>query len=526
MTDETRDLLARALAGDLSPEESDRLLEICRRDDEVRREFGRLAITERLLRATYAETDPETAALEVRQRISPPIPFQTERVVDQIARDSWWAKARPRLAWAASIALLLGSATWATMRYRNVATIVRSESATWSGAVQEIGHGFRQGQSVSLQRGLVELKFSHGANVVVEGPAEFEIRSNTEAFLHRGRVVARVPEKARGFVIDSPQGRLVDLGTEFGVAVSDTGETEVHVLDGRVDAELPGRTKPVELRAAEALRVASTGTTWIAADETRFVTEMPPPAEDAPGFIHWSFDEGEGVLAKNAGRGLADEEAHLTLKSFFGEGAVPMWSEGVFGQSLEFDGKTAYAECSYAGISGRQSRTITAWVRVPKNFQEVEGYAVIGWGRTSPPGRAWQLSANPVPADGEIGRLRIGASEGAVVGTTDLRDDRWHHVAAVMYGGSRANTATHVLLYVDGQLEPTSRKGVREIVTDTENAGHGIFVGRNTGFLGQPRQKMEPGGGFFRGAVDEVFVVAAALSQEQIQRIMRENRLY
>ena len=93
-----------------------------------------------------------------------------------------------------------------------------------------------------------------------------------------------------------------------------------------------------------------------------------------------------------------------------------------------------------------------------------------------------------------------------------------------MYGGVRANTATHVLLYVDGKLEPASRKGVREIITDTENAGHGIFAGRNVGFRGQ---SINPeGGAFFRGSVDEVFIVAGALSQEQIRRIMRESSLY
>jgi ferric-dicitrate binding protein FerR (iron transport regulator) len=525
MNDETRDLLARALSGDLSPEESERLLEICRLDESVRSELGRLAITERLLQAAHAEVSPELAAREVVQRVAPETPVQSERLIDQVARKNWWALFGPKLAWAAGIALLLGIGALAATQWRSVATIARTESATWSGPSQKVGQGLRRGQSISLKQGLVEVAFGNGAVVVIEGPAEFEIRSKTAAFLHRGRAVARVPEQARGFVIDSPRGRLVDLGTEFGVAVGDGGETEVHVLEGRVEAELPGRAKPVELRAAEGVRLASTGTTWITADETAFVTEMPPRADDAPGYIHWSFDEGKGTTAKNSGHGLAEEEAHLTLKSYSPEGALPLWSQGVFGQALEFDGKTTFAECRYRGISGRQSRTIAAWVRVPVDFREVEGYAMVGWGMVSPPGRAWQLSANPVANDGKIGRLRIGASDGSVVGTTDLRDGKWHHVAAVMYGGARANTATHVLLYVDGNLEPASRKGVREIVTDTENAGHGIFAGRNIGYRGQPLEQLRPGGPFFRGLVDEVFIVAGALSQEQIQRILRENRL-
>jgi ferric-dicitrate binding protein FerR (iron transport regulator) len=524
MNDESRVLLSRALSGDLSPEESDRLLEICREDESVRTEFGRLAITDRLLRAAHMEASSELAAREVLQRVNPPVPFERERLIGHVTRKTWWSVFGPRLAWAAGIAVFLGVGGWAMWAMRSVARIARTESATWTGASKAVGKGLRKGQSISLKQGLVEVEFGNGAVVVIEGPAEFEIRGRTAAFLHRGRAVARVPEQARGFVIDSPRGRLVDLGTEFGISVGDSGETEVHVLEGRVEAELPGRSKPVELRAAEGMRMASTGTTWITADETAFVTEMPPRAEDTPGFIHWSFDEGTGMNAKNSGRGLADEEANLTLKSFSPQSALPVWSEGVFGHALEFDGLGSFAECSYRGISGRQSRTIAAWVRVPKDFRQTQGYGMVGWGMVSTPGRAWQLSANPIAADGEIGRLRIGASQGAVVGTTDLRDGKWHHVAAVMYGGVRANTATHVLLYVDGILEPASRKGVREIITDTENAGHGIFAGRNVGFRGQ---SINPeGGAFFRGSVDEVFIVAGALSQEQIQRIMRESSLY
>ena len=79
MNDEIRDLLARALAGDLSPEESDRFLDLCRRDDRVRMEFGRMAITDRLLRAAHADSNPEMAAREVAKRLSPPVPFADER---------------------------------------------------------------------------------------------------------------------------------------------------------------------------------------------------------------------------------------------------------------------------------------------------------------------------------------------------------------------------------------------------------------------------------------------------------------
>jgi hypothetical protein len=524
MRDETRELIAHALSGDLSPEESERLLAMCRADEEIRAELGRLAVADRLLRSAYSETTAEIVAREVTLRLQPET-SATDLLVARVARKNWWTIFGPRLAWAAGILVLLASGGWYGMSLRTVATLARCEATRWTGKQRTSGDSLRAGQRMTFSSGLIEVDFDGGAVVVVEGPADMEIRDRASAFLHRGRAVARVPEQARGFIIDSPRGRLVDLGTEFGVAVGETGETEVHVIEGRVDATLPGRAKPVELRANEALRLVSTGPTWMKADENAFVTEMPPRAEEKPGFIHWSFDEGSGNVARNIGQGLGDEDAHLVFRDVRPNSNGPAWIQGPFGSALEFDGKGAFAECGYRGISGRQARSITAWVRVPKDFKTTEGYGIVGWGIPSPPGSAWQLSANPVALEGAVGRLRIGAGSGSVVGTTDLRDGRWHHVAAVMYGGARANTATHVLIYVDGKLDPASRKSLREIVTDTESPNHGLWVGRNVASAASWKSNFSPGGPFFRGAVDEVFVISAALSEEQIVQIMRENRL-
>ena len=61
-----------------------------------------------------------------------------------------------------------------------------------------------------------------------------------------------------------------------------------------------------------------------------------------------------------------------------------------------------------------------------------------------------------------------------------MRDDRWHHVAVVMYGGRRPDISTHVLLYVDGQLETTTNKAVREVRTDTSGqSARQVQLGRN-----------------------------------------------
>jgi hypothetical protein len=72
------------------------------------------------------------------------------------------------------------------------------------------------------------------------GPAELHILSPDAATLISGRAAARVPESARGFVLNAPDAAVVDLGTEFAVAVDAQGQSEVHVVEGEVEVSLLG----------------------------------------------------------------------------------------------------------------------------------------------------------------------------------------------------------------------------------------------------------------------------------------------
>ena len=82
-----------------------------------------------------------------------------------------------------------------------------------------------------------------------------------------GKLRANVPKVAQGFSIDTPKGKVVDLGTEFGLNVEEDGVTEIYVYVGKVlfegkdrDAELAFE----ELEAGEAVFVDKKGNlTWI-----------------------------------------------------------------------------------------------------------------------------------------------------------------------------------------------------------------------------------------------------------------------
>jgi len=88
---------------------------------------------------------------------------------------------------------------------------------------------------VRLFAGSVELTFDQGAVVEVDGPIEFRPLSTGEVELRRGRLLASVPQKAIGFTVSTPTSKIVDLGTEFEVAVNDAGESNVQILKGEVE---------------------------------------------------------------------------------------------------------------------------------------------------------------------------------------------------------------------------------------------------------------------------------------------------
>ena len=121
-----------------------------------------------------------------------------------------------------------------------------------------------------LQSGVARLELFSGVSVVLEGDAQFEILSDMEMKVSRGKVRARVPEAATGFRIHMPDGDVVDLGTEFALDVSDT-KSEVHVLDGEIEWH-PGNAAMQLMTQGQAVRKLATGPDEkITADPSRFI---------------------------------------------------------------------------------------------------------------------------------------------------------------------------------------------------------------------------------------------------------------
>ena len=126
-------------------------------------------------------------------------------------------------------------------------------------------------------------------------------------------------------------------------------------------------------------------------------------------------------------------------------------------------------------------------------------------------GTFFEFLTNTRPGQGTPGALRLQSGNGWFIGSTPLRDGRWHHIAAVFGANPKNATKPGLALYVDGRLEtPSGRHALRR---SDENAG-ALWLGGATGSSER-----------FQGLLDELLVADRQLSPQEIRHLMRTNQL-
>jgi hypothetical protein len=97
-------------------------------------------------------------------------------------------------------------------------------------------------RTVRIDSGSARITLPKVGYMLIDGPAEVDLLSPLRAKLNRGRIRVRVTEATgHGFVVETPDGDVADLSTEFGLDVSAGKKTGVVVFDGEVDLH-PGKT--------------------------------------------------------------------------------------------------------------------------------------------------------------------------------------------------------------------------------------------------------------------------------------------
>jgi hypothetical protein len=161
-----------------------------------------------------------------------------------------------------------------------VATLTDSMKARWdtSSDSKEKGSRLVTGYTpLSLREGIVELVFDNNAKVIIEAPAEFCLLTEDQIKLNHGKLYAVVPQKAIGFSIKTPNSRVIDLGTEFGVRVGEKESTELHVIKGKINL-LAGTTNKTAMEVRQGYAKSVSGSTSVVNDipvkETLFVRQI------------------------------------------------------------------------------------------------------------------------------------------------------------------------------------------------------------------------------------------------------------
>jgi ferric-dicitrate binding protein FerR (iron transport regulator) len=214
-------------------------------------------------------------------------PINTKIVV---SRTPWSVKlAIPSLAMAASVML-------AWVLFKDSSEPIAKFSGT-TGAVWAHGSNpdsqLALGSRFNLTSGFAEVSYSSGVRVILEGPCRFEVTSQSSMEVTHGRATVKVPHHLDGFHLDTPSGRITDLGTEFGVAVGSGVEgavTLTEVFDGEI--EIPAEAAPrTRLHSGDSLAIVrETGGTRLVStpgdyrvDLGDFARSLPAKASPSPG---------------------------------------------------------------------------------------------------------------------------------------------------------------------------------------------------------------------------------------------------
>jgi len=424
----------------------------------------------------------------------------------------------------------------ANLPVRTVARLTSEKEANWlfGGSQQTLSSGFwfKPGEW-RITHGAATITLDSGAKITAVAPACVELINSNHARLIDGTVSVDVPEPAIGFTLDTPAGRIVDLSTRFGVSVEKDQHEEVHVLEGEVivhygddhqQSQLIGDKSSIQLNTSGSSSKLSPAP--FRPESYPREIEFAPTAQSAGqdfGFVHWSFDAVDETNSFAAQGTLKGADSCLAQVVTPQENQSRNTTKGAFGDALHLNGDGTWLKTNFPGIAGAKARTIAFWVRIPPSARNSQAYSIIGWGYSDPhhSPQKWEIGWNtarfPVRGTGVKGAVRTDFGSGHTIGSTDLRDGRWHHVVSVFTGGEHADAATHIRHYVDGRFEGVSayRQQAIDTETDTEKSIPAV-IGKY----------LHPGDQLFKtfhGSIDELYVFDTALTPSQILRLKQTN---
>jgi hypothetical protein len=177
------------------------------------------------------------------------------------------------------------------------------------------------------------------------------------------------------------------------------------------------------------------------------------------------------------------------IKTITTLGEVNRYSEtsDFAGNTLLFDGESAFVKTGYRGRLNAHQRTLECWVKT-----ETDG-TIFSYGTNLPlQGSVFGISG---------GKLMFDINGVKVIGTTEIVDNEWHHLAFVYEGGNITTSS----FYIDGELDAFSSSSTGFLNTV---ASQNLVIGRD--FTSN----------YFKGMLDEVRLWSVARTPTEIRLSM------
>jgi hypothetical protein len=257
------ELFCRAADDRLSPEEFERLSRLLRKSEKARRRW-------------FEFRDLECGLSVLPESKGPPknLAHKADSHPEEASRGGFspgWMNRRWILGGAAAATLAFG--VWSGWNdfgpETDFGVRASSDGMARLGAVSGAIWGspdlsFKEGDRVPSRRplellaGSAELRFRSGAVATLYAPCIFEVTSGNSGFLTYGKLKAKATTAAsKGFTVQTPTARLVDMGTEFLAASSEDGQSRVEVLSGEVRVHLPSQDESHRLNEGQAWTLPS-----------------------------------------------------------------------------------------------------------------------------------------------------------------------------------------------------------------------------------------------------------------------------
>ena len=423
-----------------------------------------------------------------------------------------------RFAAAAALIAAISSALWGIAgRSRDndkLATLTRTSAALWENSRLEPGTPILSPQQLDLTSGIIELSMSSGALIVFEGPGRMELLSENSVSLHSGRIHATVPPSAKGFTVEGNGFSIVDHGTEFGCVALKSGPPEVHVFQGDVEVAR-SKSAPRWLQKNQALAIQADSLEPIAARPELFIspadldrratdpsarrdqaTRMIKNHPDA--VVHFDASDVRGSTISNSAASAAGTASEIAMHE------CTLTDGRASGRkAIHFDGTRSHL--SLHAPCRSSSFTLLAWVRSDVSSRRQD--LVSGSGPLIPGEIAWYLYYYNAMGFG----VHIPSLNKPSRGWRNLHSEtpsgdlnEWSFLTTVI--DAKTKTATHFLngkIVGMGQVSPS---GILRLGP--------LMIGATTPDRNTRRQSY-----YFKGAIDELAIIASPLTAEEISRI-------